>query len=43
MLTVAQKKDTPLRETNIDDISFIDCDTHFLPEPALEKLAFGSS
>ena len=39
MLTVAQKKDSPLQETNIADISFIDCDTHFLPMQALEKLA----
>lgn len=39
MLTVAQKKDSPLRDTNVKDISFIDCDTHFLPVQALEKLA----
>jgi len=39
MLTVAQKNDTALPDVETQDISFIDCDTHFLPMQALEKLA----
>lgn len=39
MLTVAQNKKDALPEVDAQDISFIDCDTHFLPSQALEKLA----
>src|SRR5574341_576414 len=39
MLTVAQKKDTDATEPSIQDAAFIDCDTHFLPLQALERLA----
>ncbi|MGH9856486.1 MAG: amidohydrolase family protein [Acidobacteriota bacterium] len=39
MLTVAQKKESASTEFEFKDISFIDCDTHFLPMQALEKLA----
>src|SRR4029077_5477269 len=39
MLTVAQKRDSGRPEVEAENISFIDCDTHFLPMQALEKLA----
>ena len=39
MLSVAEKNDNASTETGLKDISFIDCDTHFLPMQALETLA----
>jgi hypothetical protein len=39
MLTAAQKKDPDVMEPAIRDAAFIDCDTHFLPLQALERLA----
>jgi predicted TIM-barrel fold metal-dependent hydrolase len=39
MLSVAQKQDHTLPRIQSENISFIDCDTHFLPMQALEKLA----
>lgn len=39
MLTAAQKKDPDVTEPAFRDAAFIDCDTHFLPLQALERLA----